>query len=61
MKSFLDFLKENETPDLPYEEAAKEKERQERIAAWEAKHDKLLDQGRLSTPQIINKIGPKPA
>lgn len=64
MKSFLDFLKE-ETPDLPFEEAAKkrqqEEQRQRAIAEWEAKHDRMVDRGGMSSAQIIKKIGPKPA
>jgi hypothetical protein len=60
MKSFTDYLKEQEQPSLPWEQAIEAKKKREQQENWDKEYDKHADRGGVSHKQIINVIGERP-
>jgi|LakMenEpi03Aug12_release.lakeMendotaPanAssembly.Ray.scaffolds.fasta_scaffold04106_12 hypothetical protein len=60
MKSFTDYLKEQEQPSLPWEHAIEAKKKREQEENWDKEYDKHADRGGVSHKQIINLIGERP-
>lgn len=60
MKTFIEYLKEQKQPDLPWEDAINFRKNKERQENWDKEYDKHADRGGMSHKQIINLIGDRP-